>query len=407
MNQPSAAQSIAFLSAGIATDELARWAKRVLSGWPVRPLPVVAFNLDGKPDAIAILLGPLTVNALAPAALTDLLDDPPAPIVLIGAGTASLSIDPASPIIRLPAECDERSIAAALHSAASMSRHAASLRQRCKRLERAADTAAAQIEKLDEDLQAGAMLQRQLLPSTLPNTLAYQSAAICRPGSSLNGDMYDAVMLDEHHLGLFVADACGHGVPAALTLMLTSRLLPMLEPHASGARILPPEEALARLNNRFINRRGDSHLLVTAAYAVLDLQSWELTTSVAGHPPPMIFSRDGSISLSAGGPPLGAMSDINYASQTARLHPGDTLAMFTDGLELAFDDRDQSALGHERYIRRIAHLAELCASKGLALAMQEFEHTLSNQHGSLHQRDDITLFALHRTNEAQSVRRAA
>ncbi|XAM00337.1 hypothetical protein OT109_02895 [Phycisphaeraceae bacterium D3-23] len=82
-----------------------------------------------------------------------------------------------------------------------------------------------QIGKLDEELRMAAQLQREFLPAKLPEVGGVSFHVLYRPAGYVSGDIYDVMRLDEHHLGFFVADAVGHGVPAALMTIYIKRAL--------------------------------------------------------------------------------------------------------------------------------------------------------------------------------------
>jgi hypothetical protein len=104
------------------------------------------------------------------------------------------------------------------------------------------------LARRQDELQLAAQVQREFLPKSLPDLPRAQVAAMWRPASWVSGDIYDARRLDEHHLGIFIADAVGHGVPAALMTMVIARSLPTKQIMGSTYRIVPPAEALATVN---------------------------------------------------------------------------------------------------------------------------------------------------------------
>jgi anti-sigma regulatory factor (Ser/Thr protein kinase) len=93
-----------------------------------------------------------------------------------------------------------------------------------------------------------------------------------------------------------------------------------------------PRAVLERLHA--MTRTMDRYELATVAYVVLDPSSGELSYSTAGHPPPLVLTADGEpVLLEEGrGPPLGAIADPLFAEARARLEPGDTLVLYTDGI---------------------------------------------------------------------------
>src|SRR5690606_28776723 len=107
------------------------------------------------------------------------------------------------------------------------------------------------------------------------------------------GDIYDIVQLDERHIAFFIADAVGHGVPAALMTMVISRSLRMTRGTTAGAlsstarEIVRPGEAMTRLNDELCRGKKDSPRFSTAVYGIFDAAERRVTLSGAGHPPPI------------------------------------------------------------------------------------------------------------------------
>ncbi|MBX9738017.1 MAG: SpoIIE family protein phosphatase [Phycisphaerales bacterium] len=341
--------------------------------------------------------------------LADFAGDAGVPLLVITDAPASLGSGADGPVVELAFSADDRHVASVLLGLLASSRATRELSLRCRALERATQAASTMLERTHDEMESAALLQRELLNHDLPKIDGLSIGSISRASSSLNGDMFDVVRLGPDHLGLLVADAAGHGVSAAITLMLLSKLMPMTESHAPGARVLSPGEALSRFNDAFIDRRGPTHLLVTAAYCVLDIRTWELESAVAGHPAPIVYSSVGRVELDAGGPPLGAISDVTYPSLKVGLEQGDSLAIYSDGFERAFegactDPNAASLPAHERHLWHFARMATRARQEGASLreAIADLERSLDQQGGSLHQPDDITLLAIRREAAQQT-----
>ena len=140
-----------------------------------------------------------------------------------------------------------------------------------------------EIDTIQEELQLAASVQREFLPRILPSIGGIASAALWRPAAYVSGDIYNVLRLDEHHLGLFVTDAVGHGVPAALLTLVISRSLPTKEITEKSYRILSPGEALAQVNADMMTRAGRTTRFATAIYAIIDTRTHQLTVASAGH----------------------------------------------------------------------------------------------------------------------------
>jgi PAS domain S-box-containing protein len=200
-------------------------------------------------------------------------------------------------------------------------------------LQLAADRAANAIERgrlFEREHRIAQELQKALLPAGVPSVVGLSLAARYLPGGAgteVGGDWYDALELPGGRLALVMGDVAGRGVAAAASM---GRLRSAWQAYAledSG-----PAGILDRLN-RF-QLRVDEDSMATVVALVLDVQNRRLTWANAGHPPPLVLVPGGPRYLEhrAGGVPLGAIEDPSYVEEEAKLPPGSTLILYTDGL---------------------------------------------------------------------------
>ncbi len=262
-----------------------------------------------------------------------------------------------------------------------------------------------QIGKIDEELRLAAKLQQEFLPISLPDCGHAQFKVLYRPAGYVSGDIYDLIRLDDDHVGIFIADAAGHGVPAALMTMYIKRALHSIETDVTsptGTRVVPPDEAMARLNNDMLRQQTGRVRFVTACYGVVNCQTMEISLARAGHPFPLWLHTDGTVTtLEPDGMLLGVFPDNAYELWHCRLQPGDRLLLYSDGFEMAFPQPDHQ---HSRD-RCPANMQYTEEFKDLAVgpldqAMARLEHKLDQQIGSLNQRDDLTVLCISAGDEA-------
>lgn len=251
-----------------------------------------------------------------------------------------------------------------------------------------------EMTKLHEELASAASIQRDYLPRKLPTIDGIDMGIVYRPASYVSGDIYDIIELDEHHTGFFLADAVGHGVPAALMTMVITQGLHKTEGKGEQLRIVEPAEALRRLNNTMTKHAGDQARFATAAYAIHDKRTNTIRVAGAGHPPALLV-RSGTCEVEqveSQGPLLGVFPDVEFEQTEHQLQPGDVFIIYSDGFEVAFPKHD--AVGDERKRPTLTYIKELTeAGSGLASlhdAISTLESNLDMQSGSLHQPDDIT-----------------
>lgn len=248
--------------------------------------------------------------------------------------------------------------------------------------------------KLHEELASAATIQREYMPKALPEIEGIDMGIVYRPASYVSGDIYDIVELDEHHTGFFLADAVGHGVPAALMTMVISQGLHKTEGKGDKLRIVEPAEALRRLNTTMTKNAGEQARFATAAYAIHDKRDNTITVAGAGHPPSLLVrAGSGEVEqIESQGPLLGVFADLEFEQTTHQLNPGDVFIIYSDGFEVAFPKQD--AEGDERKRPTLTYIQELTdAGSGehaLDHAIATLESHLDAQCGSLHQPDDIT-----------------
>ncbi|MEM8738224.1 MAG: SpoIIE family protein phosphatase [Planctomycetota bacterium] len=268
---------------------------------------------------------------------------------------------------------------------------------------------AGQFDKIDEELRMAVKIQREFLPKELPEGPGTGFDVMWRPASYVSGDIYDVVRLDEHHVGIFIADAVGHGVPAALVSIFikqslqTRKITPGLGP---GYRVLPPGEALVGLNRAMIELDAGSASLGTAAYGVIDTRTQRLTIARAGHPAPLLLRGDGRTEwIEPDGAMLGIFPEEVFEELVVDLNDGDRLILYSDGFEVAFPGcGDKGRLANEHFCEEFEGLRQ-----GTGIEALEFlQGRLDLQAGSLNQRDDLTVICTSvQTHEDVAANRAA
>ena len=250
-----------------------------------------------------------------------------------------------------------------------------------------------QIDNIQEELQLAASVQREFLPRILPSLGGIASAALWRPAAYVSGDIYNVMRLDEHHLGLFVTDAVGHGVPAALLTLVISRSLPTKEIVGNSYRILSPSEALAQVHADMMTRAGRTTRFATAIYAVIDTRNHQLTVASAGHLPLLRISRGGKCeAIQTIGGLLGVFEDETFVEKVITLSHGDKLLFYTDGFEQAFPElgQDPSAprLPNRRYLDFFNEFASVESSSDF---IDSINRRLDEESEDFPQIDDLTL----------------
>lgn len=189
-------------------------------------------------------------------------------------------------------------------------------------------------DALDHELKTVGNIQRSLLPISLPEIPGLEMAADYETSERAGGDYYDFFPLAHGRWGIFIADVSGHGIPAAVRMAITHAIA-----HTRPDTEVSPSGMLSYLNS-ILERRyiGQTGAFVTAFYAIYDSNSHRLSYSSAGHPPPRLARGEGVSELNCrGGLPLGIEALATYPECEIKLHSGDRLVFYTDGVSEAFD----------------------------------------------------------------------
>jgi PAS domain S-box-containing protein len=185
-------------------------------------------------------------------------------------------------------------------------------------------------EIIRNDLERAQVIQRALLPSQPPQLESVHVDALFRPGMSVGGDLYDVSNLDDGWIALYVADATGHGVAAAMLSVLFKQRLEMCDQAGCS---LSPSEVLTRVNERLCTDMLTPGMFLTAAYVLLNKKTFELRAASAGHTPILLLHENGECTLlERTGPALGIAKAPSFTEHRLELRSGDRLILYTDGL---------------------------------------------------------------------------
>ncbi len=244
-------------------------------------------------------------------------------------------------------------------------------------------------ERLERELKVAADIQLSILPDVLPVVPGFDFGARILPARRVGGDFYDVFPIDDLHIGVVIGDVADKGVPAAL-FMARAHALVMAEADTG----MTAGDVL-RLANAHITHLQKSAQFVTALYGILDLATCEFAYARAGHEPPLLFRKDGTVERipHSVGMSLGLWENITLDERVIKFEPESTLLLFTDGMT---DCRDPDGVPFG--IDRIkTTLAGMSALNGQEICSQLLDTLLSYQHGA-GQDDDVTLVAIHRND---------
>ncbi len=200
--------------------------------------------------------------------------------------------------------------------------------------------------RIQGELDAAADIQLAMLPdggNSEVHRKAYSLWARQRPAKTVGGDLYVYFQRSENELVFAVGDVSDKGVPAALFM---ARVVTVLDQQLN--RAMAPSTKLELLNNE-LARGNDNCMFVTLFYGVLNLETLELAFASAGHTPPSLLRDGACVSIEQNmGPAMALRASLSYPNNTLQLKAGDTLAVYTDGIDEAFNP-NQEQFTSERF----------------------------------------------------------
>ncbi len=197
-------------------------------------------------------------------------------------------------------------------------------------------------EHTDRQLKNAREVQMQLVPKCPPLVPGYEISGICLSAFDIGGDYFDYIALDDHKLGIAIADVSGHGISAALVMSAFRALL------RTQVRVQPDPALTVQFINRTLPEFIGESDFVTAVYGMLNPANGQFTYANCGHPPPLLFRAAGEIEhLDSGGPALGVFDHHKFATGQVNMRLGDLLILYTDGVTEAFSP-DGNSFGAER-----------------------------------------------------------
>jgi serine phosphatase RsbU (regulator of sigma subunit) len=241
---------------------------------------------------------------------------------------------------------------------------------------------------LHKELEVASRIQRAIVPSRFPpfpDRTEFAIHADMTPARAVGGDFFDFFLIDANRLGFVIGDVSGKGVPSALFMAVCRTLI-----KATAQVEVSPDACLARVN-RVLASEGVPSMYVTVFYGVLDTRNGEVAYCNAGHNPPFVLRRDGSVEPLAqtGGMVLGLFEHTPFEAGRLVLEPGDGLFTYTDGVTEASD-----LAGEEFTTSRLQPCLARCGGQELDVVIRTVGAEMAAFVGAAPQADDITMLAL-------------
>jgi serine phosphatase RsbU (regulator of sigma subunit) len=235
--------------------------------------------------------------------------------------------------------------------------------------------------RVTRELEIAKDVQARLFPQTLPPVGSVDYAGLCIQARKVGGDYYDFLDLGPERLGLVIGDISGKGIAAAL---LMANLQANLRSQCAISRE-HPQRLLQSVNQLFCENTPDG-AFATLFFADYDASIGRLRYANCGHLCALLLRGDNSLErLDSTATVLGIFKKWDCAIEERHLLPGDTLALYTDGITECFNDAGEE-FGEDRLVEALRRTRALNSRSMLEQILDEVQC-----HGTLEQHDDITL----------------
>jgi serine phosphatase RsbU (regulator of sigma subunit)/predicted enzyme related to lactoylglutathione lyase len=202
--------------------------------------------------------------------------------------------------------------------------------------------------RVAQQLEIARQVQARLFPQTLPPCGTLEYAGVCVQAREVGGDYYDFLNLGQDQLGLIIGDIAGKGIAAAL---LMANLQANLRSQCATA-VLQPERFLESVNRLFCENTVEG-AYATLFFGAYDDRERSLRYANCGHLPGLVLRNNQNIErLDSTATVLGLFSTWSCSLGECTLSPGDTLALYTDGVTESFNQSDEE-FGEQRLIESL------------------------------------------------------
>ncbi len=239
-------------------------------------------------------------------------------------------------------------------------------------------------QKMEEELEIARDIQRNLLPSFIPQFNSFEIAGENISSKQVGGDYYDIIKLNENNFYVAIADVSGKGVPASLLMANIQAFLKII--CRQGIKI---DEATGIMNDLITENTSDGRF-ITFFWGIFDEPNKTMTYVNAGHNPPLLIRDNKIIKLDKGGIIFGVMKTfIPYSSEVVKLQGNDVIILFTDGITEAMS-KNHEEFSDERLERIVLNLTSKSAEEILNAIKKEVQiYTMGAP-----QSDDLTLVVI-------------
>jgi len=231
------------------------------------------------------------------------------------------------------------------------------------------------------ELEIAKQVQARLFPQTLPMLETLEYAGTCIQARQVGGDYYDFLNLGGRRLGLVVGDIAGKGIAAALLMANLQANLRSL----CAIAVDDPRRFLQTVHRQFYENSTDNAYATLFFAEYCDSSRW-LRYANCGHLCALLLRRDGRLErLTSTATVLGLLEEWDCSICEQQLHPGDTLALYTDGITESFNAHEEE-FGEHRLTEALRKYRHMAPRDLLSAAVEEVQRFSAGE-----QYDDITM----------------
>lgn len=252
--------------------------------------------------------------------------------------------------------------------------------------------------RMEGELQTAQLVQSTLFP---PNTFEDHDIAIegyYKSASECGGDWWFYNNIGSKVI-LWIGDATGHGVPAALVTSAANSAANVMTQLAN----LTPDKMMSQMNQAIYNT-AKGKVLMTFFIGVFDKDTQMLSYCCASHDPPFLLPQTGTPLkrknivplMDNAGPRLGESLESQYESSEVQLHPGDRIVFYTDGVTELHNEQSE-LLGERKFIKSL--LDSFNENEDINTSMSHLFGELEKFKGGAVLEDDVTYFMFEYKNQ--------
>jgi serine phosphatase RsbU (regulator of sigma subunit) len=241
---------------------------------------------------------------------------------------------------------------------------------------------------MEEQLEMAKDIQEGLNPMDLYSKGGVEIKGFTRAAKGVGGDYFDYIDIDENRVGALISDVSGKGVPASLVMVMIRTVFTSY----ITRKDIDCSRVVTAINDA-LSADFAIDKFATLFFMIYDRKIEEISFANAGHGPLFCYrsSKKTCTSTKVDGTPIGIMEDVEYKQARVKLHEGDIVVMYTDGVtEMRNEKREEYGL------RRVKNLLMANSEKSANELVEIIVNDVDTFRGGAKPHDDMTLLVFKR-----------